>query len=308
MSEVRSLTPLSESDYDAIESAVMETSRGRWFMAEFARRNRQADTLQVLDAVNRLRNVIGSGPQVPIPEAGIGEAAALIADLRIDLERLSGKAEERSSGLAARIEAAAGTIVQATESIQEAAWSLREAGASEALCDTLDQRAAEISAATTTVEGTALQIDKVADTVAMLDSNLRAVAGLTPGAAEAEIFAVPLPPEAKRYAALDSDIDIVETDDDASAATAGRLAAMERARREARLGSIQPLDDDIVFHERLDEMPAPPIEQPSPAVALQTRLSETYPPVPAALPVAGSEAGLREIDALPVDRKLAYFA
>ncbi|KRE17842.1 hypothetical protein ASE63_01190 [Bosea sp. Root381] len=308
MSEARSLTPLSDTDYEAIEAAVMETSRGRWFMAEFARRNRHADTLQVLGAVSRLQSVIGLGLQDPPPEPGIGEAAALIADLRIDLERISGKAEERASGLAARIEAAAGTIVQATESIQEAAWSLREAGADEAVCNTLDQRAAEISAATATVEGTVLQIDKIADTVAMLDSNLRAVAGLTPGAAEAETFAAPAQPTSKRYAAPESDIDIVEIDDVASVEAASQLAALERARRETRLGSIQPLDDDIVFHEMLDETPAAPMEQHSPAVALQERLSESYPPAPPALPAAGSEAGLREIDALPVDRKLAYFA
>ena len=31
---------LSEDDYAAIEAAVMETARGRWFLAEFARRLR----------------------------------------------------------------------------------------------------------------------------------------------------------------------------------------------------------------------------------------------------------------------------
>jgi len=300
MSEARSLTPLSETDYEAIEAAVMETSRGRWFMAEFARRNRQADTLQVLGAVNRLQHVVGLGLQEP----GIREAAALIADLRIDLERISGKAEERASGIAARIETAAGTIVQATEIIQEASWNLRDAGANEALCNILDRRAAEISAATATVEGTVLQIDKIADTVAMLDGSLRAVAGLSPEAAEAETFGAPPQPAPKRYPEPDSDIDVVEIDDWAN----GQLTEMERPRREARIGSIQPLDDDIVFHERLDATPDGAMEQPSPAAALQARLSESYPAGAPALPAASSEAGLRELDALPATRKLAYFA
>ncbi len=61
MSEVRSLTPLSETDYEAIEAAVMETARGRWFMAEFARRNRQADKLLLLGALQRIERVVGSG-------------------------------------------------------------------------------------------------------------------------------------------------------------------------------------------------------------------------------------------------------
>ncbi|QLP97603.1 MAG: hypothetical protein HZY79_09655 [Rhodoblastus sp.] len=35
---------LTPDDYDRIEEAVMETARGRWFLAEFARRVRAGDT------------------------------------------------------------------------------------------------------------------------------------------------------------------------------------------------------------------------------------------------------------------------
>lgn len=49
--------PLSAADFEAVESAVMETSRGRWFLAEFARRRRQADTAMLLTALERLKNV-----------------------------------------------------------------------------------------------------------------------------------------------------------------------------------------------------------------------------------------------------------
>src|SRR6185295_15992819 len=41
----------SDEDYAAISEAFMETSRGRWFLTEYARRNRNADTSMVLDAV-----------------------------------------------------------------------------------------------------------------------------------------------------------------------------------------------------------------------------------------------------------------
>ena len=44
----------SDSDFAAIEAAVMETSRGRWFLREFERRNRHANTDDVLEAVARL--------------------------------------------------------------------------------------------------------------------------------------------------------------------------------------------------------------------------------------------------------------
>lgn len=60
---MQSLSPeplLSEEDYGAIEAAVMETARGRWFLAEYARRNRNADTEAVLTAIRRLERLVHS--------------------------------------------------------------------------------------------------------------------------------------------------------------------------------------------------------------------------------------------------------
>jgi hypothetical protein len=50
--------PLNAADYDAIEAAVMETRRGRWFLAEYARRNRSADTEMLLAAIRRLADAL----------------------------------------------------------------------------------------------------------------------------------------------------------------------------------------------------------------------------------------------------------
>src|SRR5712671_4869976 len=47
-----------ESDYDAIRATVMESARGRWFLEEYARRNRNADTKLVLAAIERLEHLI----------------------------------------------------------------------------------------------------------------------------------------------------------------------------------------------------------------------------------------------------------
>ena len=46
--------PVSDDDFDAIEAAIMETARGRWFLSEYARRHRHADTLMLLTAINSL--------------------------------------------------------------------------------------------------------------------------------------------------------------------------------------------------------------------------------------------------------------
>src|SRR5947209_16920894 len=56
------LMPLNEADYEAIEAAVLETNRGRWFLAEYARRNRQADTAMLLTAIDRLEAAIRGEP------------------------------------------------------------------------------------------------------------------------------------------------------------------------------------------------------------------------------------------------------
>jgi len=50
----------SEADYEAIREAFLETSRGRWFLGEYAKRNRNADTRMVLDAVARIEETLAA--------------------------------------------------------------------------------------------------------------------------------------------------------------------------------------------------------------------------------------------------------
>lgn len=60
---VAALSGYTQQDYEAIEAAVLESPRGRWFLAEFTRRNRAADTLMLLEAIRKLeRGVAESSP------------------------------------------------------------------------------------------------------------------------------------------------------------------------------------------------------------------------------------------------------
>ncbi|WP_449256295.1 hypothetical protein [Bosea sp. (in: a-proteobacteria)] len=289
MSDARSLTPLSQADYDAIEAAVLETARGRWFMAEYARRNRQADTLQLLSAIGRIERVVGLGVQETSRDSGLIEAAALISDLRVDLERISGRTQERSSGLAAQIERAAGAILGATESIQEVGWNLRESGADSGLCDRLDRHAAEACQAVGLVDSLVQRIDKIADTIAMLDSSLRAFGEVARDPSPHYLTATELaglPPRAERPRGQ-SAAEEAGAGPDALAGSDRQAHQIDDVPNGApRIGTIELLDDDIVFSEP--------------------------PPAPPARPVTAvsgpSETGLREIDALPAERKLAFFA
>lgn len=60
MSDNQALDTFDGLDYEEIEQAVMETSRGRWFLTEFARRHKAADTAVLLDAIRRLEAQIQS--------------------------------------------------------------------------------------------------------------------------------------------------------------------------------------------------------------------------------------------------------
>src|ERR1700676_4790309 len=84
--EAFALSPISaratlprEEDYDAISEAFMETSRGRWFLGEYAKRNRNADTRMVLDAVARIEESMAAQRQPAAePDNGLTEALAAI--------------------------------------------------------------------------------------------------------------------------------------------------------------------------------------------------------------------------------------
>src|SRR3954462_9517700 len=82
--EAFALSPISaraaapgEADYEAISEAFMETSRGRWFLSEYAKRNRNADTRMVLDAVARIEENLAAQKNIA-PENELADALAAI--------------------------------------------------------------------------------------------------------------------------------------------------------------------------------------------------------------------------------------
>jgi cell division septum initiation protein DivIVA len=85
-------TGIVPEDYERIEAAVMETARGRWFLMEFARRQRSAETATLLEAIARLENRVASLAQESAPPREAEkrrEAPAPAADPRLSaLSRL----------------------------------------------------------------------------------------------------------------------------------------------------------------------------------------------------------------------------
>jgi hypothetical protein len=59
---------IEPEDYERIEAAVMETARGRWFLLEYARRQRAEETARVLAALERLENGLSTLRAGPAPD------------------------------------------------------------------------------------------------------------------------------------------------------------------------------------------------------------------------------------------------
>jgi hypothetical protein len=70
-------------DFEQIEAAVMETERGRWFLREYSRRLRAAETVEILAAIERLAV---RGPEELIARREAAEATAAMIEA---LQKLS---------------------------------------------------------------------------------------------------------------------------------------------------------------------------------------------------------------------------
>src|SRR3954464_14728265 len=142
--EAFALSPISaraampgEADYDAISAAFMETSRGRWFLSEYAKRNRNADTRMVLDAVARIEQNLAAQKDAA-PEYALPEALAAIRE-SVDEARavaLGGTAVEESLA----------PIRSGAQVIRETLLRLREIGVGGRIYDLMDSQVSAIEA------------------------------------------------------------------------------------------------------------------------------------------------------------------
>ncbi|MCW2079506.1 UNVERIFIED_ORG: hypothetical protein M2193_001681 [Bradyrhizobium japonicum] len=146
--EAFALSPMSaraaepnEQDYDAIREAFMETARGRWFLGEYAKRNRNADTSMVLDAVAKIEETLAAQRQ-PVVEDRLPEALVEIRRAIREAETIAIAAFDPAA-----IEASLAPIPRGVRIIKEISWRWREIGADGRICDLIDSQLASIEAA-----------------------------------------------------------------------------------------------------------------------------------------------------------------
>jgi hypothetical protein len=146
--EVFALSPISaravqpsDSDYDAIREAFMETSRGRWFLGEYAKRNRNADTRMVLDAVARIEETLAAHRAPPSPDDRLVEALAAIRGAVDQANEAAASAFDNAA-----LEASLAPIRIGIRIIKEISWRWREIGADGRICDLIDSQLDAIEA------------------------------------------------------------------------------------------------------------------------------------------------------------------
>ena len=159
--EAFALSPISaraasptDADFEAIREAFLETARGRWFLDEYTKRNRNADTAMVLEAVARIESSLAAQKEEQRQQASIEP---------LPVEPPSSELPEAMAAVKA-IVAAARESVSATLSdtafedslapsrkcarvIHEIAWGLRESGADGRICFLLESQVDAINAA-----------------------------------------------------------------------------------------------------------------------------------------------------------------
>ncbi len=133
-----------QDDYAKIETALQQTPRGRWFLDEYARRNRHADTAMVLAAIERLEGVVkGEAEGHSASKAGAAAIALPYAQLKCDAET----AAQDVADMEQATKDATADILLATEAIQDFTWEMRDKGIDRATCETIERHTADIYAA-----------------------------------------------------------------------------------------------------------------------------------------------------------------
>ncbi|MGY3034790.1 hypothetical protein ACVIIV_003960 [Bradyrhizobium sp. USDA 4354] len=246
--EAFALSPMSaraaepnEQDYDAIREAFMETARGRWFLGEYAKRNRNADTSMVLDAVARIEESLAAQRQ-PVVEDRLPEALVEIRRAVREAETIALAAFDPAA-----IEASLAPIPRGVRIIKEISWRWREIGADGRICDLIDSQLASIEAACGQISTIDPRVELKAAFDLLKDRIEQTEGGATPQAeryspAPAQETPPPAAEAAPAEMAREAPVAVTETPQDIAATPEPEAAIEEAGAAEAFAMAEQAMD------------------------------------------------------------------
>ncbi|MBL8884409.1 MAG: hypothetical protein JNL45_15295 [Hyphomicrobium sp.] len=113
----------TDEEYRAIEAALLESARGRWFLAEHGRRARRLDSALLEDAIGRLQTSLRQ------PPALLDQLQSELQELKSQITALRSELTARPRGPLASAAAEDGSaphhILKTAEELHEIAWSLQ---------------------------------------------------------------------------------------------------------------------------------------------------------------------------------------
>ncbi|ALV28181.1 chemotaxis protein [Pannonibacter phragmitetus] len=190
MAETEPPVLIPEHEYLTLEQTLSESDRGRRFLTEYLRRHRSSETNSILDAIARLEKMMRRERSVP----DLNRIRLDIADMHEAIERTKReisnikKEDEESNrftdasheldAIITQTEGATQDILNAAEKIQEYAWTLRENGADESVCDDIDAKATEIFMACSFQDLTGQRTQKVVHVLRYLESRINLMIGI----------------------------------------------------------------------------------------------------------------------------------
>jgi hypothetical protein len=154
----------AETDYEAIREAFMETARGRWFLGEYAKRNRHADTRRVLNAVARIERTLEAMQQPP-PDARL---PAIIWNVVDQAEEAAASAVDRLA-----VEQRLAPIRKGAQILKKISWRWREIGTDSRICDAIDSQVEAIQESCDRLAGIDIRAELTGATPRPLRGKLR---------------------------------------------------------------------------------------------------------------------------------------
>lgn len=157
----------TETEYRAIETTLLETARGRWFLAEHGRRARRLDSALLEDAIKRL-------------QSSLREPPALLGQLKAEIEAIKAKMAETRAALLARPAVdesilPSHAILKAAEDIHDIAWSLQANPFDPKGCEEIARNAGRLYAMS---QSQAAQSNRVVSAASALETSANKLEGI----------------------------------------------------------------------------------------------------------------------------------
>ena len=184
------VSELAPANFEALEGAVRETPRGRWFLEEYARRLRSMESERVFQSLEKLSSIITEKNatshldvlrrELEAMAAGIAQTRREIASIKPDKPQAPGSdrivaATEELDFVVRSTEAATAEILTTAERLQVLTGELREKGGDATLCDEIDNHATNLMLACSFQDLTGQRMTKVVNALRYIEQRVNSM-------------------------------------------------------------------------------------------------------------------------------------